>query len=139
VVQEVGSGAVESPLSDFDEALYARVRMVATPAQIAAAIEFSEWLVEFNQGYGVLSIVGDGLDDLTGLHLSFGTYGRMVCSAATARTAERLGLIPDRDPAAVQPANLAKYFRLSKLQAQAALVAPAPITDARLRCELRLP
>lgn len=119
VIQEVGSGAVRSPLSDFDAALYAVISPTkASLDQRAAAVGFWQW--SLGSGYGVVSIIGDGLDDLTGLHLSLGTYGRMVCSAATCRGAERWGLIPDRDPTACQPANLAMYFGLSNQMADLA-------------------
>lgn len=111
VIQEVGRGSVQSALSSFHDELYALVSVDATLAQRASAVRFAVWTL--GSGYGYLSAVGDGLDDLTGLHLSFGTYGRMVCSAATCRAAERMGLIPDRDPTAVQPADLARYFNIS--------------------------
>ena len=110
IIQEVARGSVRSPVTDLDAALVAIVRIKATPAQKTAAVTFAQWTL--GSEYGYLSIVGDGLDDLTGLRLSVGTYGSMVCSAAVARAAERMGLIPDRDAGSVQPADNARYFNV---------------------------
>lgn len=132
VIQEAGAGAIVSPLSTFDHLLYARVRVTCSMSQRRAALAFAKWTVTFNQGYGFASIVGDGLDDLTGLHVELATYGRMVCSAATARVLERMGLVPDRDPTAVQPANLARYFHLSNPAAGIAYGGSRPMSAADL-------
>ena len=108
VIQEAAQGSVRSPISDLDLALVAIIRIKATAAQKASALAFAQWTV--GSAYDWYAIFGDGLDDLTGLHLSIGTYGTMVCSAATTRCAERMNLIPDRDPIAAQPADLARWF-----------------------------
>ena len=108
IIQEVSQGSVRSPLSTLDACLVAIIRIKATVAQKNSAVAFAQWTV--GSRYDYFEIIGDGLDDLTGLHLSVGTYGTMVCSAAVARAAERMGLICDRDPTAVQPADNARYF-----------------------------
>jgi hypothetical protein len=110
VVQETGAGSVLTPLSAFDSWLYAVITINCPNDQKALAIEFENWTL--GQKYGWSSIIGDGLDDLTGLSLSLSTHGRMVCSASVARACERMGLIPDKDPTAVVPADNARYFNL---------------------------
>lgn len=110
IIQEVAKGSVRSPIGELDSALVAIVRIKATVAQKTAAVAFAQWTL--GSEYGYFSILGDGLDDLTGLHISIATYGSMVCSAAVARAAERMGLVPDRDPLSVQPADNARYWNI---------------------------
>lgn len=125
IIQETGKGAVRTPLAAFDDVLYAVASPTrATPEQRAAAVAFLRW--SLGGGYGWWTIPVDGLDDLTGLHLSVGTYGRMVCSTSAARMAERWGLIPDRDPMACQPADNARYFGLTREEAALAVHLGAP-------------
>jgi len=108
VIQETAKGSILTNLSTFKEDLYCVISVDADPVLRAETLKFWNWTL--GSGYGWLSIPADGLDDLTGLHLSVGTYGRMVCSSQVSRGLERMGLIPDRDSTAVQPANLAIYF-----------------------------
>lgn len=123
VIQETAKGAVCSPLSVFDAANYCVISPTnATIRQRQLAVAFLRW--SLGSGYGWWSIPGDALDDLTGLHLSLGTYGRMVCSTSASRMAERWGLIPDRDPTAVQPADIARYWGLSKTTAADSFASP---------------
>ena len=119
VVQETPKGAVRSSLVPtatelgFTECLYAVVSPTkATKAQLVSAVEFLEWTV--GSGYGYWSLPIDAFDDITGLHLAFSWSDRMVCSASGCRAAERWGLIPDRDSSSVQPADMARFFGVTK-------------------------
>lgn len=130
IVQEVKRGAVISDISTFDAALYCVIRVEADAAQIDAAVEFTKWLV--GSGYGFIEVIADGIDDLTGVRIAAGSYGRACCSAATCRALERMGLIPDKDPTACQPADLAVYFDLPTQMANVAMNARGPVAALRI-------
>lgn len=108
VVQATASGLVVSPLSAFDGTHYAVVKPAATPEQRQAAVTFALWSV--GCGYGFLQIPADLWNAATGFELSLGIGDRMVCSTASARTHERLGLVPHVTPDAVTPPHLALYY-----------------------------
>ena len=121
VIQELGRGSVQTPLSDLDPCLVAIVRIKATPAQKASAIAFETWTL--NSAYDWLSIVGDGVDDITGLHVAIATYGTSVCSSSVGRAAERMGLIPDRVSPAIQPPDMARYWGIESTHVSVLLAA----------------
>ena len=133
VVQETPKGAVYSSLvptateQGFTQCLYAVVSPTrATKAQRDAAVQFLEWTV--GEGYGYWSLPVDAFDDVTGLHLAFSWSDRMVCSASGCRAAERWGLVPDRDPSSIQPADMARFFGASN-QYAAQMLAQADLTN----------
>lgn len=111
VCQETGKGSILSGLSAFHTALYCVISPLdATDEQRSACVDFWKWTLD--SGYDWLAIVGDAVDDITGVPLVVGSFGRMVCSANASRGAERWGLIPDKTPSAVQPPDIARYFNI---------------------------
>ena len=119
VVQETAKGSVYTSLSTFSSALYVVIHPIVAQNLRDQAVAFANWTV--GSKYGFVSIISDGLDDITGWHFAFSTWGRMVCSAAACRSAERWGLIPDKESDSVQPADLARYFNISKEKSLAVL------------------
>lgn len=109
IAQAEAHGIVQTPLSSLTDPETAIVHpTAASPEQVAAAVEFATWCLDI--GYGWPSVGADAIDDLTGGQLAMGTGERMVCSTHACRTAERWGLVPDRNPYAVQPDDIARYF-----------------------------
>lgn len=107
VAQAVARGIVLTPLDQLDYFSLGVVHFTTTPAQLDAAVAFADESV--GCGYGFLQIPADLANAATGVELSLGIGDRMVCSTASTRTLERLGLIPDRSPDCVTPAHLASY------------------------------
>lgn len=110
VSQEDGSGNVLSPLVPSPGTSFAAVHVQCSEEQRGAGVEFAEWAVGCDYAY--IQIVADLFNAVTGLELSLGWGNAMVCSTQATRTLERMGLIPDRQPAAVTPAHLAAYFEV---------------------------
>ena len=69
--------------------------------------------------YNNLATVSIGLSMLTGSKLAFYIDGRFVCSGLVARALERTGRIFDRDPSHIAPADLAKYYAVGTVHAEA--------------------
>ncbi len=124
VIQETPAGSVRTPLEAFREALYAVVQPDVDPTWRLAAVAFARWTL--GSSYNWTSIVADTFDDLTGLRIAIASTAEMVCSSAACRAHERLGLIPDKEPAAVQPADLARFYGVSSTAARRALQRARP-------------
>jgi hypothetical protein len=108
VSQEAARGDILTPLANLAAVTFAVVHVECTDEQRAAGVLFAQEAVHF--GYGWAQIPADGFNAVTGLELGIGIGDRMVCSTQSARALERMGLIPDRSPAAVLPAHLCLYF-----------------------------
>lgn len=109
IIQEVAKGAELTCVNELLDTWRALIHPVnVSLVQVDALTAFC--LYEKGTGYGWGSIVGDALNMLTGFHLTFGTEGRMVCSALGIRAHERLGLIPDVEPSMALPADAARYY-----------------------------
>lgn len=119
VIQETPAGSVRTPLEAFREALYAVVQPDVDPIRRLAAVEFARWTL--GSSYNWTSIISDTFDDLTGMRIAIASTAEMICSSAACRAHERLGLIPDKEPAAVQPADLARFYGVSSIAARRAL------------------
>lgn len=74
-------------------------------AMRANAVAFAN--AQLGDGYGYLTIVGLVGWCLFGGKLTIGLSGTDICSGLVARSVERMGVIFDRDPATVMPADLA--------------------------------
>jgi hypothetical protein len=110
IAQAVTRGVVISKLSELEDTYRALISPQVSDAERYSAVEFGRWSV--GEGYGWLSLLGDALDDLTTLHLTVGTMGRIICSALVCRAHERLGLIPDVESSMCAPADLARYYNV---------------------------
>lgn len=110
IAQETAKGQVISPLAAFTDCTYAVVNLRVASVQKEAAVDFATAAV--GSGYGYLQIPADAFNAITGLELCLGIGDRMTCSTATTRALERMGLIPDRQPGAVTPAHIARYFQV---------------------------
>ena len=116
VAQAEAKGVTVTPLAELGALDYAVVHFEMTREQRLAVVRFAEWSI--GQGYGYLSIAADLFNATFSLELSLGWGDRMVCSTQACRALERAGLIPDRSPYAVTPADLAEY---------ADVTVPAPV------------
>ena len=109
VEEQTGRGGIQTSLADYVAELYVVVHVTdAVPEQRAAAARFGIWCV--GTKYGWASIVAAVLYLTTGIRLTLGWGTSGICSADAGRGQERLGLIPDKLPESVLPADLARYF-----------------------------
>lgn len=108
VSQEEAAGDIETPLANLDAVTFAVVHYpTITDDQRTEVARFAQTAVGL--GYGYVQILADAFNGLTGVELTLGWGDRMVCSTSSCRALERAGLIPDRSPYAVNPADLAQY------------------------------
>jgi hypothetical protein len=114
VSEEAGHGDQFVPLADYIAEEYAVITLSSPQDQIDNVVKFATSIK--GTGYGFVTIVADLTNALTGLELSLGLAGHMVCSTATCRALERTDFIPDRDPSAVTPAHLAWYLNAPYIQ-----------------------
>jgi uncharacterized protein YycO len=119
LIEAVGTGVREYPLKKYEKLEYLIVRIVASPENRAEIVEFARWALRRKARYNNLATVSIGLSMLTGSKLAFYIDGRFVCSGLVARALERSGRIFDRDPAHIAPADLAKYYAVGTVQAEA--------------------
>lgn len=127
IAEEVARGAVLAPASSLDDTYRAVVHPTsASLIQVDCALAFVRHML--GSRYGYATILGDGIDDLTGLHVVFGVTGREVCSSLAVRAHERMGLIPDMEPSACQPADAARYYGVRTPKPQDRIV-PLPLSS----------
>lgn len=110
VVEETARGAVVTEISEWHDVVYCVVRPKVQERDKNEAVHFAHWCVGWR--YSWLSILGLILDMTLGLRVTVGTEGRMICSALACRAHERLGLVPDKTPEMVTPADLARYYEV---------------------------
>ena len=117
LIEAVGTGVRQFPLSGYDEKDYLVVRIVASAENRAEIVGFARWALERRARYNPVAIVSIGLSMLTGSKLAFFLEGCFVCSSLVARALERSDRIFDRDPAHIAPADLAKYYAAGSVRA----------------------
>lgn len=102
-------GVIRSHAGDYKRVEYRIVHTGASPADREQVVKFGEWCVK-HMKLGRLIFFSLGLSMLTGRKFSFFTDGTTVCSGLVARAQERAGVIFNRAPTHIAPADLAKYY-----------------------------
>lgn len=116
LIEAVGAGVRRWHLDRYRDADYVVVRVETSDENRDEVVRFAEWALRNKARYNRLSTVSIGLSMLTGSKLTFFIDGQFVCSGLVACALERTGIIFDRDPAHIAPADLAKYFRVDAPQ-----------------------
>lgn len=110
IVEALGAGVTERPLSAYRPTEYHLVRLIASDQDREQAAAFARWALGQRYGFATIASITFGL--LTGASFTFGFQGQHICSGLVARALERTGAIFDRSPSHVMPADLARYFRV---------------------------
>jgi hypothetical protein len=108
LIQALGTGVARGALADYEATQYTVVPIDASDEDRREMVAFAEhWL---GAKYDWATIVSITLSLLTGLKLSFGFPGQLMCSGLVARALERTRVIFEDEPSHVMPAGLAKMF-----------------------------
>jgi hypothetical protein len=108
LIEALGPGVQRNTLAAYKGTQYTVVRIEASDEDRKEMVAFAERWV--GGEYGWATIVSITLSLLTGLKLSFGFPGQLICSGLVARALERTTAIFDQEPSHVMPAELAKMF-----------------------------
>ena len=108
IVEALGGGVNRRHIDRYAGTEYTVVRIDAPEPDRLQAVEFAEW--SLGQPYGWTVIASIAVSLLTGAKFSFGYEGQHICSGLVARALERTGVIFNRTPSHITPADLAKYF-----------------------------
>ena len=108
IVAEMGPRGHElHPLSKYTHRLYAVVHFDVDDNQRASVLANDDACSSID--YGWLQYVPLTIDGLTRAQLAGGWGGGMICSTHALMCLMGCGMFPDRNPAAVIPAHLARY------------------------------
>jgi hypothetical protein len=110
LAEALATGVVTSTADKYLPKDYVVVSSGATPDDVAEILAFAHWVLDTRHRYGKLTIVSIALTLLTGSKFTFFIDGEFVCSGFVARAMERTGVIFNRDPVHITPADLAKYY-----------------------------
>ena len=108
LIQALGTGVARGSLADYDGTQYTVVPIEASTEDRAEMVAFAEHFI--GAKYDSATIVSIAVSLLTGLKLSFGFPGQMICSGLVARALERTTAIFDDEPSHLMPADLAKIY-----------------------------
>ena len=108
LIEALGPGIRRNTLKDYQGTQYTVVHIEASDEDRREMVAFAEH--SLGGSYDWATIVSITLSLLTGLKLSFGFPGQLICSGLVARALERTTAIFDEEPSHVMPAELAKMF-----------------------------
>jgi len=108
LIEALGPGVRRNTLAAYKDTQYTVVHIDASTEDRAQMVAFAEhWVGAL---YDWATIVSITISLLTGLKLSFGFAGQLICSGLVARALERTSVIFEEEPSHVMPAELAKMF-----------------------------
>jgi len=112
LIEAVGAGVRRGHLSAYKATEYRIVRLgpLATVNDRLQMVKYAKWCLKEEYGYSIIFSIGVSL--LTGGKFRFGFDGQAICSGLVARALERTGVILDKSPSHIMPADLAKYFKV---------------------------
>src|SRR6266403_1087041 len=110
LIVALGPGVQRNTLASYKGTQYTVVHIDASDEDRKEMVAFAEHWV--GGQYDWATIVSITLSLLTGLKLSFGFPGQLICSGLVARALERTSAIFDEEPSHVMPAELAKMFHV---------------------------
>ena len=115
LIEAVGDGVVRNTLDHYASTEYTIVRVpggLAGGDDRGQVVAYAEWALGLEYGY--LTAVSIGLNLLLGGKFSFFIDGQTICSGLVARALERTGIIFDRSPSHIVPADLALFFDVQR-------------------------
>lgn len=110
IIEALGRGVSEQPLSKYNQREYHLVRIAASPEDRQEAVNFARACCKRKMPYGYLTVISIAISLLTGTKFSFGFDGQMICSGLVARALERTTAIFVPDTSHIMPAYLAKSY-----------------------------
>ena len=108
IVEAVGRGVVTSNISEYKNVEYyyvsTKMNKQSRDQVVAACNSF------IKDKYGFVTIISIALELLTGIKIQFNSSNSMICSAVVAQSLWAGGVIFDRNPYQMMPADLAAAF-----------------------------
>ena len=126
LIEALGAGVKRTNLSRYKGTEYQLVHLgtLATGADRDEVVAYARWAL--HQEYGYLTILSIAISLIVGGHFTFGFDGQSICSGLVARALERTSAIFDRSPSHIMPADLARYFNVTKPPGARRGVIPKP-------------
>jgi uncharacterized protein YycO len=110
IVEAVGRGVVTSHISDYTNVEYyyvtTKLNKQSRDQTVAACKSF------IKDKYGFLTILSIALELSTGIKMQFTNDNTMICSAVVAQSLWAGGVVFDRNPYQMMPADLAAAFNI---------------------------
>jgi uncharacterized protein YycO len=112
LVEALSDGVKATNLSKYLGSDYHLVRIKATTEDRDEIARFGKACV--GDEYGYLTIVSIAVTILLRSKITFFVQGEQICSGLVARAQERGRAIFDRNPVSIMPADLAKYYGVTR-------------------------
>jgi len=110
IVEAVGRGVVVNNISDYKGVEYyyvsTKLNKQSRDQTVVACKSF------IKDKYGFVTIISIALELLTGIKIQFNSSNSMICSAVVAQSLWAGGIIFDRNPYQMMPADLAAAFEV---------------------------
>lgn len=113
IVEALGHGVTENPLSKYQGTEFVLIPTNVTPTDRSQILAFSNSVLEKREKYGYVEILSLGLTLLIPLPIQFGSPDTMICSGFVASALTRAGLIWDQTPEYMMPADIAEHFEIN--------------------------
>jgi hypothetical protein len=114
LVEALGAGVMQTDISKYTPKELHLVRIGASAEDRKQVVDFARWAAGLSnaprQRYGFITVVSIAYTLLTGGKFTFAIEGEAICSGLVARAMERTGVLFNRTPTHVMPADLAKYY-----------------------------
>jgi len=110
IVEAVGRGVITSNISEYVDVEYYYVTTKLNKQSRDQTVSACKSFIK--DKYGFFTIVSITLDLITGIKLQFTNSNTMICSAVVAQSLWAGGVIFDRNPYQMMPADLAASFNI---------------------------
>ena len=111
IVEAVGRGVVTSKISEYINAEYYYVSTQLNAQSRSQAVAACNSFLK--DKYAFLTIISIALELLTGIKMQFTNSNTMICSAIVAQSLWAGGVVFDRNPYQMMPADLAATFNIN--------------------------
>jgi hypothetical protein len=116
IIEAVGRGVVVSHISEYKDVEY---YYVSTKLNKQSRDQVSAASKSFiKDKYGFVTIISIALELLTGIKIQFNSSNSMICSAVVAQSLWAGGVIFDRNPYQMMPADLAAAYDIKCVKSE---------------------
>jgi len=110
IVEAVGRGVIVSNISEYKDVEYYYVTTKLNKQSRDQTVSACKSFIK--DKYGFLTILSIALELLTGIKMQFTNSNTMICSAVVAQSLWAGGIVFDRNPYQMMPADLAASFNI---------------------------
>jgi hypothetical protein len=110
LAEALSAGVVRTNIERYHDVDYELVRVECSAEDRHQIVAFADSVLQARESYGWWTIAGLAVTLLTGSRFVFGRVGTAICSGFACSALVRAGLIFDRPPDFMMPADLAEHF-----------------------------